>query len=180
MPTDKQKKLKTAIERKLSDKQLAFALEYFQTFNASESAVKAGYSKRAARVTGHRLLTNANIENYLTILKKEAESKSMITVERLVQELARLAFADISEAFTDDGKLKKISEMNEDVRRAIVSYQMSTNRTVVKFANKKDAIETIMKYLGAFEKDNDQKRDKIFDLKDVPTDKLRQLIKYLK
>lgn len=47
--------------KSLSPKQLNFVQEFLIDFNATQSAVRAGYSKRSAEVTGHRLLRNAKI-----------------------------------------------------------------------------------------------------------------------
>lgn len=52
----------------LTVKQNAFVIEYLLDYNATKAAIRAGYSKRSAEVTGHRLLRNAKI--YAVINKK--------------------------------------------------------------------------------------------------------------
>ena len=47
---------------KLTTKQDNFFIEYNKDFNASAAAVRAGYSPNGAKVTGHRLLTNPNLQ----------------------------------------------------------------------------------------------------------------------
>jgi phage terminase small subunit len=46
----------------LTTKQRQFALEYMLDFNATQAAIRAGYSKKTARQQGQRLLTNVDIQ----------------------------------------------------------------------------------------------------------------------
>lgn len=50
---------------KLTYKQQTFVSEYIVTFNATQAAIKAGYSKKTARQIGYRLLTNVYIKNLI-------------------------------------------------------------------------------------------------------------------
>lgn len=171
--------LKAALEEKLNDQQLKFALKYYETMNATEAALHAGYSKKSAKQQGSRLLTHDDVSAYISELKKEAARKSEVTVQRCIQELADLAFVNIADAFNEHGQLKRISEMPENVQRALTDFSMTPSRTTVKIGSKRDAIETIMKYLGAFEKDNEQKKPDALDLSRVPTEMLRELLPHI-
>jgi phage terminase small subunit len=46
---------------KLSDKQRRFVLEYMKDLNATQAAIRAGYSEKRQSQAGHRLLTNVNV-----------------------------------------------------------------------------------------------------------------------
>jgi phage terminase small subunit len=50
------------MNKKLTTRQDKFFIEYNKDFNASAAAVRAGYSSNGAKVTGHRLLTNPNLQ----------------------------------------------------------------------------------------------------------------------
>lgn len=50
------------IRSPLTTRQDQFFIEYHKDHNASAAAVRAGYSPKGAKVTGHRLLTNANLQ----------------------------------------------------------------------------------------------------------------------
>lgn len=62
---------------KLTPKQQAFADYYIQTGNATEAAIKAGYSEKTARITGCENLTKPNIQQYIEEKQKELESNRM-------------------------------------------------------------------------------------------------------
>lgn len=171
--------LKAKLEKKLSDQHLKFTLFYFESMNATESAIKAGYSKRTAASQGSRLLSNVNIRNYLVELKKDAAKNSVITVEKCIKELAKIAFVDIGHAYNESGQLMKIKDMPDDVRAAVSSFHMSTSHSTLRLHDKLAAIETIMRYLGEFKKDNEQKKSDAIDLSKVPTELLREVLKYL-
>ena len=62
---------------KLTPKQQAFADYYIQTGNATEAAIKAGYSEKTAKETGYENLTKPHIKQYIEEKQKELGSKRM-------------------------------------------------------------------------------------------------------
>lgn len=62
---------------KLTPKQQAFADYYIQTGNATEAAIKAGYSEKTARITGCENLTKPNIQQYIEDKQKELENNRL-------------------------------------------------------------------------------------------------------
>ena len=50
---------------KLTEKQKRFADYYIETGNATQAAVKAGYSKKYANTNANKLLQNTTIKNYI-------------------------------------------------------------------------------------------------------------------
>lgn len=91
----------------LTPKQKIFADEYLIDLNATR-AYKVAYSKvkkdEAARANGSRLLTNANVADYIEKRMKEREKRTKITQDMVLQELAKLGFFDIRKLFDDSGK----------------------------------------------------------------------------
>ena len=75
----------------LNERQSLFVTEYLKTGNASESAIRAGYSKKTAYSIGQRLLKKVEIrkaiENHRDRIIKEAE----LTVKQVVSEIRALA-----------------------------------------------------------------------------------------
>jgi phage terminase small subunit len=71
-----------------------FIVEYLKDFNATQAAIRAGYSPRSAAVEGSRLLKNADIRRIVDgkIAAQLAEVEA--SPDRIVLELARLAFAN--------------------------------------------------------------------------------------
>jgi len=86
----------------LNERQSSFVSEYLKTGNASESAIRAGYSKKTAYSIGQRLLKNVEIrkaiDNHRERISKEAE----LTVKEVVTEIRALALR----AESDTNKLR--------------------------------------------------------------------------
>jgi phage terminase small subunit len=77
---------------KLNDRQKLFVKYYIATLNAAESARLAGYSPKAAKEIGARLLTKANIAEAIEKGVDKRMEKADISAERILDELAKIAF----------------------------------------------------------------------------------------
>lgn len=104
---------------KARQRRTRFIKEYLLDHNATRAATAAGYSEKSAHVTGHRLLNQANVKKELAAAHEKINAKLEVSVERVRDELARLAFYDPRKFFKDDGSLKPISELDEDTAMAI-------------------------------------------------------------
>lgn len=71
----------------LSGKQARFVAEYLKDQNATQAAIRAGYSKGTAKQQGSRLLTNADVKRAVNSGQKRVARKAEITVESLAAEL---------------------------------------------------------------------------------------------
>lgn len=152
-------------------KQLLFALEYLQDFNATRAYrdVYGAKNDNVAAVEGSKLLRNPKVAPYLQRVLQKAAADAEVTVERVLLELKRMAYVDVGEAFDRDGYLKPLKEIPEDVRRAIVAIESKefydwvddddTGERVrvrggvkhtVKFADKRGSNELLGKYLKMF------------------------------
>lgn len=92
-------KQKAALEisPQLTEKQKLFCLYYIKTYNATMSAIKAGYSKDSAHVQGHDNLRNPKIVQEIKRLKGRALNELFIDAMDVLEAYAKIAFADISE-----------------------------------------------------------------------------------
>jgi len=86
-----------------------FADKYFETLNASESAIYAGFSEDTARQQGWQLLQREEIQNYLSELKQEYAEKSGINKEWVMNRLKDIS--DTSFETADFGSANKATEM---------------------------------------------------------------------
>ena len=151
----------------MQDNHKRFADKYFETLNASESAIYSGYAADSAKQTGYRLLQRDDVENYLSELKNEAVDISGITKQRWLKELERSGFSDIRKILNVDGGLKDASEWDDDTAAAIESIELfevssggekiGTNKKI-KLVSKLASLDKIGRHLGFFEKDNEQSR----------------------
>lgn len=78
---------------KLTEKQKRFCEEYIADLNATKAARRAGYSERTAYSQGQRLLKKVEIQSYIAELRGIQSEKSSVTAEKVVAELASMAFA---------------------------------------------------------------------------------------
>jgi phage terminase small subunit len=90
----------------------------------TKAAVDAGFSKRTAHVQASRLLRNAKVRAAVDEGLEKARQKATITAAEVILELKRIALTDISMAFNEDGSLKPLHKMPEDVRRAIAGVDV--------------------------------------------------------
>lgn len=99
----------------LNPKQKRFCAEYLIDLNAAQAAIRAGYSAKTARQIGQRLLTHVDIQAEISRGMKAREERTEITQDRVLQELAKIGFADardvvnwgikeVAFGFDDEGK----------------------------------------------------------------------------
>lgn len=153
---------------KLTDKQKAFVDEYLKDLNATAAAERAGYSKKTAYSIGQENLSKPVIKEYLQKRQADRERRTEITQDRVLQELAKIGFADIKSylafktALTtvghdDDGNpifdYAQVIELNdsEEVDGAPIS-EVSLKDGTLKFKlhDKVAALEKIGRHLGMF------------------------------
>lgn len=83
----------------LTPKQERFVREYRVDMNATQAAIRAGYSAKTAHSAGPRLLENVGVREAIDAKQQKLAAKLEITPERIEAELARYAFADAPDAF---------------------------------------------------------------------------------
>lgn len=141
---------------KLTSKQQRFVNEYLVDLNATQAAIRTGYSKKTARSQGQRLLTNADIEQAIQAAQNEQQERTQITADRVVQELSHVGLGDIRQLYTESGHLKPIHELPAEVAAMVSSVETNTIGedhiliTKVKLWDKNSALDKLMKHLGAY------------------------------
>jgi phage terminase small subunit len=108
----------------MTPKQQLFVREYLVDLNATQAAIRAGYSERTAGQMGFDLLKNPQVAAAIQAGMDKRAAKVEITAERVLQEIARLAFFDPSKLFGHDGRVLPISDLDEDTRRAIAGLEV--------------------------------------------------------
>jgi phage terminase small subunit len=144
----------------LNARQQKFILEYQLDQVATQAAIRAGYSAGTAHVQGSRLLSNAKVREAIAKAQAKAADKAEVTIERVLKEYARIAFADIAQAYDEGGNLLPVPKMPEDIRRALASVEITElfddgkvigQLKKVRFAQKASALDSLARYLGMFE-----------------------------
>lgn len=107
----------------LTAKQKAFVREYLVDLNATQAAIRAGYSKRSAYSTGQRMLKNDEVQKAIQKAQKRREERTEVTQDYVIAKLREIVEKDASDG--PDSELK--------------------------YANKIRALELLGKHTGAFD-----------------------------
>src|SRR6185436_10349697 len=114
---------------KLSPRQLRFVAEYIQDTNATQAAIPAGYSQRTATTQGPRLLENVMIQDAIRRAQEARIVRTEITQDRVLQELALLAFSDVQHYYVGKkGSFRVKKAAPRGASRAVSSVK---HRTIV-------------------------------------------------
>lgn len=95
---------------KLTDKQEMFCREYLIDLNATQAAVRAGYSEKTAKETGYENLTKPHIADRITELKSQRVEDAKISANYVLNRLVEIDKMDVIDITNDDGSLKPISQ----------------------------------------------------------------------
>ncbi len=144
-------------EKPLSPKQRRFVDEYLLDMNATAAARRAGYGERSASTNGYGFLQRANVAAAIEARLAERRARLQVTAERVIAELARIAFADIGRIMawsSEDVALRPPGEISPDDRAAIQEIAVVKRHdglaTRVILHDKERALEALCRYLGLF------------------------------
>ena len=107
----------------LQPKQQRFVDEYLKDLNGKQAAIRAGYSPLAAEAHASRMLRNHKVSKIVESRLAASTAKAQLTVERIDQEIARLAFSDVRKLFDEHGNLVSISELDDDAAASVASVE---------------------------------------------------------
>lgn len=110
----------------LKGKQARFVEEYIKDLNATQAAIRAGYSAKTARHMGAENLTKPNIAQAIEDASKERSDRCGIQADDVVRQLVRMGFADVRKLFTPEGQLRPVHELDDDTAAAIQSIEVVT------------------------------------------------------
>jgi len=113
----------------MTPKQMLFVKEYLVDLNATAAARRAGYSEKTAKSIGQENLTKPDIAAAIAEATKKNLDGLDVTTERVLKELARIAFADIRPMFDEDGHLRPMLDLDEDTVRMIGSVEVTKERS---------------------------------------------------
>lgn len=135
----------------LNKKQKRFVEEYLIDLNATQAAIRAGYSPSTAYSIGNENLRKPEIKSEIDKAIAERSKRTGINADRILQELGKLGFVNIADVVDlETGKVKD-SASDEDLACIqsikIKPTEWGTEREV-KFYDKKSTLELMGKHLG--------------------------------
>lgn len=158
---------------KLTDKQKRFVDEYLVDLNATAAARRAGYKDPNI---GRQLITKNNVSAEIQKRQEKLRGKLEITQERVLEELAAIAFANGADFATvnQNGivRITPTDEVPEEKKKAVASIKEGQYGTEVKVHDKVKALELLAKHLGMFDSKNggsEAPENNIFEVIDQST-----------
>jgi len=163
-------------ESELTAKQRAFVREYLIDLNASQAALRAGYSEKSAHVEGTRLLKNAKVAAAVSAAMDLRAKRTEVTADRVLKELAKIGFSDIRKAVkwqtsliteednpdggdvavvknivTNNVQLVASEDIDDDTAAAIAEISQNAQGGLkIKLHDKRAALVDMGKHLGMF------------------------------
>lgn len=136
-----------------TERQLAFIREYLVDLNATEAARRAGYSKTGASSIAQALLRNPRVASAIEAAKARRAGKNRVTADRVMEELGRMAFANMRD-YVDWGpkgiRLRDKTLLAEDETAAVADIEDKGNGKVarLKLYDKLAVLNALARHLG--------------------------------
>jgi len=150
---------------KLTRKQQKFVDEYMIDLNATQAAIRAGYSAKTARETGRENLTKPVIKSAIEEAQKEARKLAKVKLERILEEYKAIAFSSITDFLRFDAKGIHILDSADIEKRLLPALAEVTEAktangktTRLKLHNKIAALDALCRVLG-FDGKQDENQD---------------------
>lgn len=138
----------------LTPKQEMFIKEYLIDLNLTQAATRAGYSAKTAEAAGCRLFKDVKIQSAIQAEMNKRATRTEITADRVLQEIARLAFANLQDFYNENGSLKEIKDLPREVAAALSSTKINLTEACavqeIKLHDKKGSLELLGKHLKLF------------------------------
>lgn len=139
---------------RLSDKQQRFVDEYLIDLNATQAAIRAGYSPKTANEQGSQLLAKLSIQTEISKKMAERSRRTGVNQDRVVLELAKIAFVKMTDVVGPDGKIQDDASGDDLSCIESIRYKRSDTDTgssverEVRISPKIKALELLGKHLG--------------------------------
>lgn len=149
-----------AVKSRPTPRRQRFVAEYLIDLNATQAAIRAGYSKATAYSAGQRLLKNVEVAAAVEAAMAERQVRTEITADMVIRELAKIAFLDPRKFFRPDGSLVPVHELDDDAAAGLAGLDVTihvggngdeTRTAKIKLADKRAALVDLGKHLGLFE-----------------------------
>jgi len=164
--------------KNLSEKRKRFSQEYVIDLNATQAAIRAGYSPKTAKSQGQRLLTNVDVQNYIAELKNEVSEELKVSHQDVLKKLHKWVESDITEVL--GLSVDEVKALPLDVRKLIKSFKhrrktftqgdniVTEDYVECVFVDKENAQAMINKHIGFNEADNRQKASSNIVMVQIP------------
>jgi phage terminase small subunit len=105
----------------MNARQSAFVNEYLIDLNATQAAIRAGYSAKTAYSQGERLLKNAEVAAAVSAAQAERSQRTRINADWVLSRLGAEVEADLADLYREDGSVKPVHEWPLIWRQGLVA-----------------------------------------------------------
>lgn len=151
-------------ETGMTDKMVRFCQEYVIDLNATQAAIRSGYSESTARQIGGENLTKPAIKKYVQNLMDVRARRLQITADEVLVRLDKMSRASVKDLFDGADKPLRVSEWDDDFAQAVNGIKFTKQRSPdseaenpiyddvvdVKLVDKKGVTELLGKHLKLF------------------------------
>lgn len=143
----------------MTPKQKRFVEEYLVDLNATQAAIRAGYSEKTAYRIGANLIQKSSVSIAIQKALARREKRTEVTSDMVVRELARIAFTDMRTLYREDGSMKLPHELDDDTAASLAgvdTFEETSEGMVIGYTrkvkrwDKTKALELLGKHLGIF------------------------------
>ena len=158
------------INPNLVEKQRMFCAFYIQSFNATQSAIKAGYSIKSAMDIGHQLLKKPLVKKEIDRLKELHSQELHLDANMILNRHAKIAFSNTLDFIMEDGTMKPFDNVDgsllDTVKITNKDTEFGKDKTVsVKIENRSKSLEFLTKYMGLDKVEKDvEKEDNLIEI----------------
>lgn len=149
----KKETIEILVESELTEKQRLFCIYYMQSFNATQAAIKAGYSRDTAYQIGFENLRKPKIKEYLTELKELYAQDDYLETKRLLDRHKQIAFSDLRDYIDENGELKNLKNADGTLIKKITVRESSTSQgysksSSIELEDRSKSLEFLTKFHG--------------------------------
>jgi phage terminase small subunit len=139
--------------RALTAKQARFVDEYLIDLNATQAAIRAGYSRHTAGKIGAQLLVKTGIRAALRARQEALRVETGVRQERVLTALAAIAFADMDD-YIESGeageRLRPMSSLTPRQRLAIADARQFRDGFSLRLHSRLKALDMLARHLGMY------------------------------
>ncbi|HHE5697825.1 TPA: terminase small subunit [Citrobacter amalonaticus] len=134
---------------KLTDKQELFAREYLKDLNATQAAIRAGYSEKTANEQASRLLANVNVQIFVAELKATRVEQTGIDAAYVLRRLVEIDQMDVLDILLSNGELKPIKDWPKTWRTTLSGMDVTEPSLLkkIKWPDKVKNLELLGKHV---------------------------------
>lgn len=145
---------------KLSPKRKAFIIEFLKDQNATQAAIRAGYSVKTAEKQAGRILADRAVQDAIRKHQDKALNNAEVSLEWWIRKVKQLADYDPRRYFDESGNLLPIAKLDDESASALAGIEVVELEKAqglvkkIKFSDRRAALDLLGKYLGVYGANN--------------------------